>query len=126
LGRERHDVVVVPRERVRRAAVERLSIATGAGNGVGARRQATRAQDPQRITSVAAPPEVIRRWVEAIRKADAQSGMRSVDEYILDNESGLWNSTHRDVHPDPVTYDELLDRRRSRTGPRSAPPIPTP
>ncbi len=30
--------------------------------------------------------------------------------YILDNEPGLWNSTHRDVHPAPVGYDELLDR----------------
>ena len=30
--------------------------------------------------------------------------------FALDNEPMLWNSTHRDVHPDPVTYDELLDR----------------
>lgn len=30
--------------------------------------------------------------------------------YILDNEPSLWNTTHRDVHPDPLTYDELLDR----------------
>ena len=30
--------------------------------------------------------------------------------YILDNEPSLWNSTHRDVHPDPLGYDELLDR----------------
>jgi hypothetical protein len=61
-------------------------------------------------TSVAAPPEFIRGWVEAIRKADAQSGTRSVDEYILDNEPCLWNSTHRDVHPQPLTYDELLEK----------------
>ncbi|HEX6467693.1 MAG TPA: glycoside hydrolase family 44 protein [Streptosporangiaceae bacterium] len=27
--------------------------------------------------------------------------------YELDNEPVLWSSTHRDVHPDPVTYDEL-------------------
>jgi hypothetical protein len=30
--------------------------------------------------------------------------------YILDNEPSLWNTNHRDVHPDPLTYDELLDR----------------
>ena len=30
--------------------------------------------------------------------------------YMLDNEPTLWNSTHRDVHPDPVGYEELLDR----------------
>ena len=27
--------------------------------------------------------------------------------YQLDNEPALWNSTHRDVHPLPLTYDEL-------------------
>jgi fibronectin type 3 domain-containing protein len=26
--------------------------------------------------------------------------------YILDNEPSLWGSTHRDVHPNPETYDE--------------------
>ncbi len=30
--------------------------------------------------------------------------------YILDNEPTLWDTTHRDVHPTPVTYDELLER----------------
>jgi hypothetical protein len=30
--------------------------------------------------------------------------------YILDNEPNLWNKTHRDVHPDPLTYDELFER----------------
>ncbi|GII75458.1 endoglucanase [Sphaerisporangium rufum] len=30
-----------------------------------------------------------------------------VSIYELDNEPVLWNSTHRDVHPEPVSYDEL-------------------
>ena len=30
--------------------------------------------------------------------------------YNLDNEPMLWNSTHRDVHPQPLSYDELRDR----------------
>jgi hypothetical protein len=34
----------------------------------------------------------------------AQGG---VSIYELDNEPVLWSSTHRDVHPDVVTYDEL-------------------
>ena len=29
--------------------------------------------------------------------------------YIMDNEPGLWNSTHRDVHPAAQTMDELLN-----------------
>ena len=28
--------------------------------------------------------------------------------YQLDNEPALWNSTHRDVHPAAVTYDEKV------------------
>jgi glycosyl hydrolase family 44 len=58
-------------------------------------------------TSVAAPPEFIERWVKAIRAKDRS---RNVAMYMLDNEPTLWDSTHRDVHPNPVSYDELLDR----------------
>jgi Glycoside hydrolase family 44 len=61
--------------------------------------------DPSQ-TSVPAPPELIGQWV---RKLVAR-GPRSVSMYILDNEPALWNSTHRDVHPNPLSYDELLDR----------------
>ncbi len=61
-------------------------------------------------TSVEAPPEVMKKWVEAIRDQDQRTNTRSVGLYILDNEPSLWNSTHRDVHPEPLSYDELLDR----------------
>ncbi|MBI5547373.1 MAG: glycosyl hydrolase [Deltaproteobacteria bacterium] len=60
-------------------------------------------------TSVALSAADVGRWVEAIREKDRKRG-RSVEHYILDNEPALWNSTHRDVHPDPLTYDELLER----------------
>ena len=30
--------------------------------------------------------------------------------YVLDNEPSLWYSTHRDVHPNPTTYQELYDK----------------
>ena len=30
--------------------------------------------------------------------------------YILDNEPMLWPTTHRDVHPEPTSYDELVTR----------------
>jgi fibronectin type 3 domain-containing protein len=29
--------------------------------------------------------------------------------YDMDNEPDIWGSTHRDVHPNPVTYEELRD-----------------
>jgi hypothetical protein len=48
--------------------------------------------------------------VQSIRADDAKRGVRGVTSYILDNEPALWNSTHRDIHPEPLGYDELLDR----------------
>jgi hypothetical protein len=52
----------------------------------------------------------VKRWVESIRQGDAKTGKRSVWMYILDNEPMLWNATHRDAHPEPLSYDELLER----------------
>lgn len=80
-----------------------------AGNGKGADGKELTPLAPSQ-TSMPAPPEFIGRWVEAIKKLDAEKGKRSVAIYILDNEPALWNSTHRDVHPQAVGYDELLDR----------------
>jgi hypothetical protein len=53
---------------------------------------------------------MIARWVRTIRGQDERRGARGVQTYILDNEPMLWHETHRDVHPQPVGYDELLDR----------------
>ena len=65
--------------------------------------------DPSQ-TSMPAPPELIGQWVRKVLAQDARQGARSIHMYILDNEPSLWNVTHRDVHPEPVSYDELLDR----------------
>jgi hypothetical protein len=64
---------------------------------------------PPTLTSVPSTPDSIGRWVRQIRADDGAKG-RSVDSYILDNEPMLWNATHRDVHPEPTTYDELLEK----------------
>jgi hypothetical protein len=64
---------------------------------------------PPTVTSVRSTPEQIERWVRRIRENDKTQG-RTVEAYILDNEPMLWNSTHRDVHPEPTTYDELLEK----------------
>ena len=74
------------------------------GNGV-ARDGHALAPDPPQRTSVPAPPETIARWAAQLR-----SDRRAAALYFLDNEPTLWNETHRDVHPQPVGYDELLDR----------------
>jgi hypothetical protein len=80
-----------------------------AGNGVSPSGKNITPNSPTQ-TSVAAPPAFMGAWVAAITAAAAQSGKRNVYEYILDNEPWLWNTTHRDVHPEPVGYDELLDK----------------
>lgn len=79
-----------------------------AGNGVGRDGKEISPGPPAR-TSVRSTPEGIERWVRAIREKDKTRG-RSVHSYILDNEPMLWSSTHRDVHPEPAGYDELLER----------------
>lgn len=80
-----------------------------AGNGVGPGGKPLAPGSPT-ATSIPAPPEFIGRWVEAIRRADAARGARGVHMYILDNEPALWNTTHRDVRPEPLGTDELLER----------------
>jgi Glycoside hydrolase family 44 len=55
-----------------------------------------------KATSVESTPASIGRWVTTLKGR--------VTMYFLDNEPELWDSTHRDVHPQPLTYDELLDK----------------
>jgi hypothetical protein len=64
---------------------------------------------PPTLTSVEASPEFMAEWVKTLRAKDQSRG-RSVQMYILDNEPMLWHETHRDIHPQRATYDELLDR----------------
>jgi glycosyl hydrolase family 44 len=64
---------------------------------------------PQSGTSVPAPPEFVADWVRAIRAKEPKAQRL----YYLDNEPTLWHATHRDVHPERVSYDELLERTLS-------------
>jgi hypothetical protein len=65
---------------------------------------------PPTRTSVAAPPAWVEQWVKAIVDGDTKAGQKTIYEYILDNEPMIWSHTHRDVRPDPLGYDELLQR----------------
>lgn len=79
----------------------------GAGNGVA--RDGTPLRGAPQRTSVPAPPDFVGLWVTAIRRFEKKRGA-AVSMYLLDSEPDRWNVTHRDVHPSPLTYDELLDR----------------
>ncbi len=79
------------------------------GNGV----RTTAARSPATTRRTPAPPS--HRFLCRIgcthlagKYGTAASG--GVRFYNLDNEPMLWNSTHRDVHPDGAGYDELYDR----------------
>lgn len=70
------------------------------------------APDTPTVTSVASTSQFQARWVRQIKEAAAKANSPSPRVYILDNEPALWNSTHRDVHPEPLGYDELWKRTR--------------
>jgi hypothetical protein len=78
------------------------------GNGVDLKGKPIRPPPPAR-TSVASTPAFVGAWVTEIKKLEAKRG-RLVHQYILDNEPALWHDTHRDVHPQPLTYDELVEK----------------
>jgi Glycoside hydrolase family 44 len=59
---------------------------------------------------MAVTPDFVKKWVQAIRQEDQKTGKRSVSMYILDNEPSLWWTNHRDAHPTPLSYDELVQR----------------
>ena len=83
------------------------------GNGVKPDGSYVTGNDPK-DTSVEAPPEFIAEGVRLVvkraGKADGSDGMPGVKYWALDNEPMLWNSTHRDVRPKPLGYDELWER----------------
>jgi hypothetical protein len=77
-----------------------------AGNGVHPDGSLITGNDPH-DTSIEVGPPFASGWVQHLvgRFGSAQAG--GVVYYALDNEPMLWNSTHRDVHPNPATLDEL-------------------
>jgi hypothetical protein len=80
-----------------------------AGNGVDMSGKDIPAGPPTR-SYMQITPDFVKKWVQAIRADDQKTGKRSVWMYILDNEPSLWWTNHRDAHPAPLTYDELVQR----------------
>jgi hypothetical protein len=57
-------------------------------------------------TSIANAPADDAAWIAHLRAAFGTAAAGGVKLFALDNEIMLWNSTHRDVHPLAVGYDE--------------------
>jgi hypothetical protein len=55
-------------------------------------------------------PDFVTGWMQHIAGRVGTAGSGGVRFFALDNEPDLWNSTHRDVHPSPLSYDEIWQR----------------
>ncbi|WP_306581664.1 glycoside hydrolase family 44 protein [Dokdonella sp.] len=76
-----------------------------AGNGVRSNGTLITGNDPH-DTSSAVTPAFWTPWIAHLQASFGTAASGGVRFYALDNEVMLWNSTHRDVHPAPTTYDE--------------------
>ena len=84
-----------------------------AGNGILASNgQFVQGNDP---TDANAPssPAFQQQWVQAIVNQWGPASAAAPRYYILDNEPGIWHSTHRDVHPAGATMEEVRNRMLS-------------
>ncbi len=61
-------------------------------------------------TSVAIDPAFVTGWINHLTGKYGTAANGGVMFYNLDNEPMLWNSTHRDVFPNPLSYDLIRDR----------------
>ena len=80
----------------------------GCGNGKKAGKDITGAVPTD--TSTAIGPDFVQGQVAHYVSVYGDAAHGGVPIYQLDNEPALWNSTHRDVHPTPLSYDEQLSR----------------
>ncbi len=80
-----------------------------AGNGVHSGGKPVTGNDAA-DTSIVADPEFVAAWVRAMKKEFPKLFAHRRVIFGLGNEPMLWHITHRDVHPEPVSYDEYLDR----------------
>jgi hypothetical protein len=61
-------------------------------------------------TSVATTADFYRPWIEQLVATHGRADQGGVRFFNLDNEPGIWNSTHRDVVKSGVTHTDLLAR----------------
>lgn len=81
----------------------------GCGNGVWITGTNVSGNNPL-DTSLAITESFDAGWVHHLVSSFDTAGNGGVMFYDLDNEPMLWNSTHRDAHPNPTSYDEMRTR----------------
>jgi hypothetical protein len=80
------------------------------GNGVDGSTDLT--ADPT-TSSTAVGPSFAGQMVSHLVSSYGDAAHGGVRFYGLDNEPDLWNSTHRDVHPDPLSESELWSKSQA-------------
>ncbi len=83
-----------------------------AGNGVKAAGGNIAGNDPY-DTSVPITETFVTQWMQHIAGRVGTASQGGLKFYALDNEPALWNSTHRDVHPNPLDYAELWQKTQT-------------
>ena len=79
--------------------------------GNGKRPDSTVITDNNRLdVSIVSNPAFQKPWVQHLVKTHGTAAKGGVQIYQMDNEPSGWGNTHRDVHPEATSYDELRDR----------------
>lgn len=82
-----------------------------AGNGVSLGTGGNITGNDPNDTGVRNSGDFQKAWVQhLVAKYGPASTGTGIKYYVLDNEYSAWRGTHRDVHPDPTTYDEIFDK----------------
>ena len=82
-----------------------------AGNGVSAATGKNITGNDPLDTGVVNSTAIQQKWItHFVSTLGNASTPRGIKYYILDNEPSIWNSTQRDVHPNPTTDQELFTR----------------
>ena len=79
------------------------------GNGITVDGTPITGNDPA-DTSIATDTTFAQAWIQHLVNRFGTAAEGGVAYYALDNEPMIWNETHRDIHPEPLSYDELRDR----------------
>ncbi len=64
-------------------------------------------------TSLFIDPTFITDWIKHLSSTFGSALQGGISFYALDNEPELWSETHRDIHPEPLGYDELWQKSLS-------------
>lgn len=92
-------------------AVNTSGSCTGPRLGGDAANLRTIRNDPLDVNKPNTPQNAID-WIAHLQSRYGTAAAGGIRHYALDNEPGLWSSTHRDVHPAPSNYDEVWLRSR--------------